>query len=163
MIDSMLGRFKSERKWVLQAIEQLSEDAIVWNPTHESNSIANIVAHIRGTVHQRIETIFYDIPDNRDREKEFERGLEMSKIQALRFVEESFDITIQYIEEIKSNPDLLIAQPYLHMPPLTYSAINNQATILDLLVQMVREVHFHTGQIIYIAKMKKGQLEWKYD
>lgn len=48
-----------------QAIGQLSEDDLTWVPNSESNSITNIVAHIRGCVHSRIETILYDIPDTR--------------------------------------------------------------------------------------------------
>lgn len=30
-------------------------------------------------------------------------------------------------------------------------------------IAIIREIHTHTGQIIYIAKMRKGQLDWKYD
>lgn len=78
VIESMLVKFKSEQKWTLQAIAQLSEEDINWSPNSESNSIANLVAHIWGCVHSRIETIFFNIPDTRDRDKEFERGLTMS-------------------------------------------------------------------------------------
>lgn len=53
-------------------------------------------------------------------------------------------------------------QPYLNMPTLTFSANDNESTLLDMMVQMVREVHNHTGQIMYIAKMRKGQLQWVY-
>lgn len=81
-IQSMLVKFKSERKWTLQALAQLSEEDITWSPTPESNSIANLVSHIRGCVHSRIETIYYDIPDTRDRDKEFEPGLELSREEA---------------------------------------------------------------------------------
>ncbi|MEK5391710.1 DUF1572 family protein [Margalitia sp. FSL K6-0131] len=162
LIESMLGKFKSEKKWVIQAINQLSEEDISWSPTLESNSIANLVSHIRGTVHQRLETVFYDVPDTRNREKEFDRELLLSKEQALSLASQSFDVIIQVLEEIKSKPDLLIWQPFLDKPPVTYSANNNQSTLLDMMVQMVREVHSHTGQIIYIAKMRKGKLHWQY-
>lgn len=162
LVESMLGKFLSEKKWVLQAIDQLSEEDITWSPTPESNSIANLVSHIRGTVHQRLETVFYNLPDTRDRQKEFERGLFLTKEQALTMAKESFDVIIQVLEKIKLKPELLRWQPYLKMPPLTYSSNNNQSTLLDMMVQMVREVHNHTGQIMYIAKMRKGQLVWQY-
>jgi len=163
IIESMLVKFRSEKKWTLQAIEQLSEEDITWFPTVESNSIANLVAHIRGAVHSRIETILFHIPDTRDREKEFEHGLEMSKEQAVQMTTEAFDIIIQYLEHLNSNPELLLSQPFLQLPPLTYSQVNNETTALNLMVAMVREIHYHTGQIIYIAKMRKGQLVWQYD
>ncbi|MBS4200166.1 DUF1572 family protein [Bacillus sp. FJAT-49732] len=162
LVESMLGKFKSEKKWVFQALHQLSEEDISWSPTTESNSIANLVSHIRGTVRQRLETVFYHVPDTRDRDKEFERGLYLTKEQALTLANESFDVIIQVLEEIKASPELLVRQPYLNMPPLTFSANNNQSTLLDMMVQMVREVHNHTGQIMYIAKMRKGQLQWQY-
>jgi hypothetical protein len=163
LCESMLVKFRSEKKWTLQAIEQLSEEDITWSPNPESNSIANLVAHIRGAVLSRIETIFLNIPDTRDRDKEFERGLAMSKEEAYRMTEEAFDILIQYLEHLKANPVLLMSQPFLNLPPLTYSQVNNETTALNLMVAMVREVHYHTGQIIYAAKIRKGQLEWQYD
>ncbi|MBP1960825.1 DUF1572 family protein [Paenibacillus aceris] len=163
LIESMLGKFTSEKKWTLQAIEQLSEDDIISSPSPESNSIANLVAHIRGAVHSRIETILLDIPDTRDRNKEFEKGLKMSKEQAVTKTRDSFDIIIQYLEHLKSTPELLMSQPFLNLPPLTYSQVNNETTALNLMMAIFREVHFHTGQIIYAAKIRKGQLVWNYD
>ncbi|MGM0885214.1 MAG: DinB family protein [Bacillota bacterium] len=163
LIESMLVKFRSEKKWTLQALEQLSEEDITSSSTAESNSIANLVAHIRGAVHSRIETILLDIPDTRDREKEFEKGLEMSKEQAIKMTRDAFDIIIKYLERLKSSPELLMSQPFLNLPPLTYSQVNNETTALNLMIAMVREVHYHTGQIIYAAKMRKGQLVWQYD
>jgi hypothetical protein len=163
VIESILGKFKAEKKWVLQAIDQIEEDDIIWSPTPESNSIANLISHIRGTVHQRIETIFSNTPDTRDREKEFERGLVLSKEQTLTMASDAFDIIIQYLEHLYKNPKVLISQPYIDFPPLTNSAVNNQTTVINLMVQMVREIHTHTGQIMYIAKMRKGPLKWQHD
>jgi uncharacterized damage-inducible protein DinB len=163
VIDSMLVKFISERKWTLQAIAQLSEEDITWQPISESNSIANLIAHIRGCVHSRIETIYYDIPDLRDRDMEFEPGLKISKEQAYNMIKEAFDIIINYLEHIKQNTELILSQPFLHRPPLTYSQVNNETTVLNLMIAMVREVHYHTGQIIYVAKLRKGQLVWDYN
>jgi hypothetical protein len=160
-IESMVIKFRSEKRGTLKAIEQLSEEDITWSPTPKSNSIANLVSHIRGAVHSRVETIFFNIPDIRDREKEFERGLEMSKEQASKSTQEAFDIMLQYLEHLKSNPQLLMSQPFLNLPPLTYSQVNNETTALNLMMAMFREVHYHSGQIVYIAKMRKGQLVWQ--
>ena len=163
VIDSMLDKFNSERKWTLQAIAQLSEEDIIWAPNSESNSITNLVAHIRGCVHSRIETIFNDVPDTRERDKEFERGLRYSKEEVLYMAREAFDIIIQYLEHLRSNPELLLSQPFINLPPLTYSQVNNETTVLNLMIAIVREIHYHTGQIIYAAKIRKGQLVWNYD
>ncbi|WP_068604437.1 DUF1572 family protein [Paenibacillus swuensis] len=163
LIESMLVKFRSEKKWTLQAIEQLSEDDIISSPSPESNSIANLVAHISGAVHSRIETILLNISDTRNRDKEFEKGLKMSKEQAITKTRDSFDILIKYLEHLKSTPELLMSKPFLNLPPLTYSQVNNETTALNLIMAMFREVHFHTGQIIFAAKIRKGQLVWNYD
>lgn len=162
-IDSVLSKFIPERKWFIQCIEQLDEEDITWAPTDESNSIANLVSHIRGTVHSRIEILLFDILDSRERDKEFEKGLKLSKEQTLKIGIEAFDLIIQYLEKLKSQPELISSQPYLDKPSLKFSALNNQTTAMNMMIQMVREIHFHTGQIIYIAKMRKGQLKWNYD
>lgn len=162
-IESVWSKFVAERKWFIQCIEQLDEEDINWAPTADSNSIANLVSHIRGTVHSRIEILLLDIPDTRERDKEFEKGLQLTKQHTLQIGIEAFDLIIQFIERMKDQPQALMIQPYLEKQPLTHSAINNQSTAMNMLVQMVREIHFHTGQIIYIAKMRKGKLHWTYD
>ncbi|WP_052380327.1 DUF1572 family protein [Paenibacillus camerounensis] len=162
LVEIMLIKFRAEKKWTLQAIEQLNEEDIVCRPSTESNSIANLVAHISGAVHSRIETILLDISDTRDRDKEFERGLQMTKEQALVKTRDAFNILIRYLELLKATPELLMSQPFLHRPPLTYSQVDNETTALNLMMAMFREIHFHTGQIIYAAKIRKGQLVWDY-
>ena len=160
LIDSMIPKFRSEMRGILKVIEQLDEEDIVWSPNIGSNSIANLVAHIRGCVHSRIETILDDIPDTRDRDKEFERGLKMSKAEAYRKAKESFEIILRYLGHLKANPPLLMSQPFLDRPPLTCSQVGNDTTVLNLMIAMVREIHYHTGQIVYIAKIRKGKIVW---
>lgn len=64
LIDSILKKFTDDKKWFVQTIEQINEDDINWLPTNESNSIANLVSHIRGTAHARLEILLLDIPDS---------------------------------------------------------------------------------------------------
>jgi hypothetical protein len=161
LIDFLLKKYKSEKKWTLHVIEQLSEEDIVWAPTPDSNSIANLVAHIWGTVHQRIETAFFNVPDTRDRDKEFERGLQLSKGQVLELITKSFDRIIEVLEKVKAKPEMLLEQPYLNSPPLKNSGVDNQATVLEMFLHQFRHLPGHTGQITYIAKMRKGQLQWQ--
>lgn len=160
LIESFQWKFRGERKWMPILLKQLSEEDIVWRPTPESNSIANLVAHIWGTVHQRVEIVFRDVPDTRDREKEFEVGLVMSKSEAIRLICRSFDLLLDVLEELKSSPERLLSQPYLDMAPLTYSSLNNESTVLDVMMQMMNHLPYHTGQITYIAKMRVAELQW---
>ncbi|WP_186445829.1 DinB family protein [Paenibacillus cremeus] len=160
LIDFLLKKYASEKKGTLHVIEQLSDEDIVWAPTPESNSIANLAAHIWGTVHQRIETAFFDIPDTRVREMEFDRELRLTKQQAMELIAKSFDRILEVLEQVKAKPEMLLDQPYLNLPPLTNSGVDNQATVLEMLLHQFRHLPGHTGQIVYIAKMRKGQLQW---
>lgn len=51
-------------------------------------------------------------------------------------------------------------RPFLDRPPLTYSQVGNDTTALNLMIAMVREIHCHTGQIVYIGKIRKGKIAW---
>lgn len=84
----------------------------------------------------------------------------MSKEEAYKHTKDAFNIILQYLEHLNSNPHLLMSQSFLNLPPLTYSQVNNETTALNLMMAMFREVHYHTGQIVYLAKMKKGELLW---
>ncbi|MCC2685488.1 MAG: hypothetical protein K0R75_2387 [Paenibacillaceae bacterium] len=159
LINFLLKKYQAEKKWTRFVIDQLSDEDIAWSPTPESNSIANLVAHIWGTVHQRIEVALFGILDTRDRDREFERGLQMSKEEALELISKSYDRIIEVLEQVKAKPETLLEQPYLHLPPLTNSGVDNQATVLEILLHQFRHLPGHTGQITYIAKMRKGQLQ----
>ncbi|MCC3374255.1 DinB family protein [Cohnella sp. REN36] len=159
VIDLLLRKYKADQKWTRIVIEQLSEEDLVWSPTPESNSIAHLIAHISGAVHQWFETAYFGATPAEDRSKEFERGLQMSKSQALELSKKSYDTILAVLEIMKDNPERLLEQPYLHYPPFD-GALDNQATILEMLLHQFRHLPSHTGQIIYIAKMRKGELQW---
>lgn len=160
VIDLLLRKYKADQKWTRMVIEQLSEEDIVWSPTPESNSIANLVAHISGAVHQWFETVYFGAPYIEDRSKEFERGLQMNKEQALELSKKSYDCIIKVLELMKASPERLLEQPYLNFPTFN-GALDNQATILEMLLHQFRHLPSHTGQILYIAKMRKGHLVWE--
>jgi hypothetical protein len=105
------------------------------------------VAHIWGTVHQRIETVLFNVPDVRDRDKEFERNLKLTKEQALDLVTLSFDRILEVLEKVKANPETLLEQPYINLPPLTNSGVDNQATVLEVILHQFRHLPGHTAQI----------------
>ncbi|WP_430132559.1 DUF1572 family protein [Paenibacillus lautus] len=52
IVIDLLRKYKANKKWTRIMIEQLSGEDIVWSTTPESNSIANLIAHISGIVYQ---------------------------------------------------------------------------------------------------------------
>lgn len=160
MIDLLLIKYKADQKWTRKVIEQLSEEDIIWSPTPESNSIANLIAHISGAARYWFEAAYFGAPLIEDRSNEFDRGLQMSKEQALEISKKSYDCIIQVLEMMKADPKRLLEQPYLDYPTFNSGLLNNQSTILEMLLHQFRHLPSHTGQIIYIAKMRKGSLVW---
>jgi uncharacterized damage-inducible protein DinB len=130
------------RRRMLQGIDQLNDDQINWRFNPECNSIANIVVHIRGNIHQRIEAGFWGKPDTRDREAEFDPGVRLTVQEAKRLVEESFDLLENAIREL-SGDDLLNQQ----------TVRGKTVTIYDVLNQCIAHFSEHLGQVLYVAKM----------
>ncbi|CAH1056247.1 DinB family protein [Paenibacillus pseudetheri] len=161
VIDHLLIKYKADQKWTRKVIEQLTDEDLVWSPTPESNSIANLIAHISGAARYWFDAAYFGAPLNEYRTIEFERGLQMTKEQALEISEKSYDSIIEVLEMMKANPARLLEQPYLDYPSFDSASLNNRSTILEMLLHQFRHLPSHTGQIIYIAKMRKGNLVWE--
>lgn len=161
VIDLLLRKYKADQKWTRIVLEQLTDEDITWSPTSASNSIANLIAHISGAVYQWIEVAYFNAPYIADRSKEFEHDLQMSKEEALKLSKKSYDSIIQVLEMIQANPERLLEQPYVNYPAFSIAGLDNQTTILEMLLHQFRHLPSHTGQIFYIAKMRKGQLVWE--
>lgn len=130
------------RRRMLQAIDQLNDDQINWRFNSECNSIANIVVHIRGNIHQRIEAGILGKPDTRDREAEFDPGVRLTLQEAKQMIEESFDLLENTIHNL-SGDDLLNKQ----------TVRGKSVTLYDVLNQCNAHFSEHLGQVLYVAKM----------
>ena len=127
---------------LLQAIGQLNDDQINWRFNSECNSIANIVVHIRGNIHQRIEAGILGNPDTRNREAEFDPVVRLTLLEAQRSIEESFDLLENTVRGL-SDDDWLKEQ----------QVRGKSVTVYDVLNQCNAHFSEHLGQVLYIAKM----------
>ena len=153
LAESLISKFALLKNRSVAVVEQLSKEEIIWSPNEESNSITNLALHIRETVRHRVESIFFGPQENRDRDREFNSLLVVTKDEVITLLEQTFDILIHVIEGL-SEQDFL-KQPYLENPP-TQSAMNKEATVLDICLQMLAHLSEHVGQIFYIAKVQLG-------
>lgn len=140
--DNLLNKAVEIRRRLLQAIDQLNEEQINWRSNIESNSIANIIVHIKGNIHQRIEAGIHGKPDLRNREEEFDSEIRLTIQEAKRSLSESFDLLENTISEM-SKDDLLRDQ----------TVRGKSVTIYDVLNQCNTHFSEHLGQVLYIAKM----------
>ncbi|MFD3448351.1 DUF1572 family protein [Microbacteriaceae bacterium 4G12] len=144
--ENLKAKFIEIQNRMISAINQLNDDDLNWRLNLESNSIANLVIHISGNIHQRIEAGIEGKRDNRDREAEFSPGLIHTKEELLQIIQTSFSKLIDVISDL-SHDDFLKPQ----------KVRNNQVTILDVIMQCASHFSEHLGQILYIAKIKKNE------
>jgi len=127
------------------ALEPLTDEQIWWRPNEQSNSIGNIVLHLTGSLNHYLARNIGGIEYQRDRAAEFAERREIPKAELLAV----FDDMVARAERTFAAlaPDRL-AEP---SPEPTMHAIVAQ----DLLNAMAH-LSNHAGQIVWIAKMLRG-------
>lgn len=128
-----------------EALEQLSDEDVNWRPNAESNSIANLIIHMAGNLHQRLSSGIGGAPDRRDRDAEFSASQYHPRQHLPGVLEEAF----RQAETILCGltPDQLAHPQRIR---------NRQVTVLDVLFTVATHMSEHVGQILYIAKLRLG-------
>lgn len=139
---NLLNKTAEIRKRLLRAIDQLNEEQLNWRFNDECNSIANLIVHIQGNIHQRIEAGILGKQDTRDREAEFEPSVRLTFEEAKKSILESFDLLANTISDMSSD-DLLKEQ----------TVRGKSVTVFDVLNQCNAHFSEHLGQILYVSKM----------
>lgn len=129
-----------------RSLADLSTDDIWWRPNDASNSIGNLVLHLAGNVHQWIVGGVGGRPVERDRQREFDEREQMSGEELLarlrRVLREADDVLGAVTVD-----DLTAARQIQEY----------DVTVLGAIYHVVEHFSMHTGQIIYISKMRGGR------
>jgi hypothetical protein len=149
-LQSCIRQFKGTKKNVEQAIAQLPDEDLHWQPDPESNSIAIIMKHMAGNMVSRwtdFLTSDGEKPD-RNRDGEFIDDL-TSRAQLVAFWERGWTCTFNALEALK--PEDLEKTVYIrseaHSVPLA-------------IIRQVAHYGYHAGQIVYVAKHRAGS-DWQ--
>ncbi len=142
-MESLRERFTQMQNRMIAAMNQLDNEDLNWRPGKESNSIANLVIHISGNVHQRIESGIEGKIDTRDREAEFDQDVYYEKEELIDIISKSFSKIIKVISNL-STEDLLKMQ----------TIRSQKVTNFEVLMRCATHFSEHLGQILYIAKMR---------
>jgi uncharacterized damage-inducible protein DinB len=127
-------------------LERLNDDDVWSRPNEASNSIGNLLLHLRGNVTQWIIAGVGDRPRERRRQQEFN---ERSRIPArellsgLRAVVEEADEIIRGLDA-----DALLSRRAIQ---------DYDVTVLEAIYHVVEHFSMHTGQIILLTKARTGQ------
>ena len=132
-------------KRLRRALTSLPEEDVWWRPNEASNSVGNLLLHLAGNARQWIVSGVGGRADMRERDSEFAaRGGQSGKDALAR------------LEEVVLQVDEVLSQ-------LTPSALEerrtiqgNDVTVLQAIYHVVEHFSMHTGQILYIAKLRTG-------
>ena len=128
------------------SVDALSEDDVWWQPNSTSNSIGNLLLHLAGNLRQWIVSGLGSASDERQRHIEFAPD---RKARAKELMD-GLSRTVADADAVLANLDLSILQDQL--------VIQGQSeTGREALYHAVEHFSMHTGQIIYIAKLRSGR------
>jgi hypothetical protein len=133
-----------------KAIAQLNDEQINWRPNEASNSVALIVHHLNGNMLSRFTDFLTSDGEKswRDRESEFEVGYK-DKAELLQAWEKGWNQLFETIDSLtEGDLDKII---YIR---------NEGQTAMDALQRQLAHYPHHVGQILYVAKILKGD-DWQ--
>lgn len=129
-----------------QCLQQLSEDEIWWRPNEASNSAGNLALHLAGNVRQWIVSGLGGAPDVRHRDQEFAERGPLPRAKLLQALRAAVTEACRVLRRLTSRD--------LHR---TYSIQKLRVTGLNAVLHVTEHFAFHTGQIIFITKLKRGE------
>jgi uncharacterized damage-inducible protein DinB len=157
------ARFSLRESYLVKiggALEVLSDEQIWWRPNESSNSIGNLTLHLAGNLRQWVIAGVGGAQDVRDRQREFTERKQTSKGELLDMLR----TTLAEVELVIANVEKEIAMVKSDLP-LQRECLPQgfRQTVFDVIFHVVEHFSYHTGQIIYIAKLlESGQVRF-YD
>ena len=129
---------------IRSCLEELSEEQIWWRPNEESNSIGNLVLHVRGAVFHFLCRGLGGLKYDRDRPAEFAMDSKVSKAELLALLDE---MTAEATRTFAQLNAARLSEPSTE--PTYYT------TVFEDLFGIAIHLATHTGQIVYVTKMLK--------
>lgn len=127
------------------AVDVLSDEDLWWRPHPAANSVGNLLLHLAGNIRQWIVSGVGGAPDRRDRETEFARREPLSRAELLAAITEAI---------LEADAVIAATDPASLGERRTIQG--RQVTILEAIYHVVEHCGMHTGQIIYVAKLRSG-------
>lgn len=131
---------------VQRCLVGLSDEQIWWREYESNNSAGNLVLHLVGNLNQFVLAAFGGAPDTRDKDREFSERVPVSEEELLRKLETTLRDADTVLAQFK--PERFLETTLLQ---------GRERTYLEVLAIVLEHFALHTGQIIYIAKLKTGK------
>jgi len=124
----------------------LPEKEIWWRPNRASNSAGNLVLHLSGNVRQWIVSGLGDAPDHRDRDLEFSERGPIPRRALVALIRETVQEACSVLAGLSEDSLKRI-----------YAIQGFRVSGLYAVTQVVTHFAYHTGQIIFVTKLKLGK------
>ncbi len=149
-LNSVIKRFEYYRSVGLRSMEQLKEEDLFWQYNEDSNSIAVMVNHLHGNMLSRWTGFLEEDGEKewRDRDGEFEDRIK-DRNEVMEKWNEGWDLVIDTLKTLSAD-DLTRKVRIRNEPHSVIDAINRQ----------LAHYAYHVGQMVYVAKMRKGA-DWQ--
>ena len=146
IIEQSIHRIDENTKRLKACIEELHESEIWIRPNENSNSIGNLILHLCGNVRQYAISSLGNMPDVRERDKEFSANGGYPKADL-------FNKLLSTLEEAKGVMQNVTSAELLRKRKVqgySYSGIG-------IIVHITEHYSYHTGQIIFWTKLLKNK------
>ena len=127
---------------IRKAVEPLTDEQFWWRPNESSNSVANIVIHLTGSLNHFLNRDFGGLEFHRDRDGEFANRTSAPKGEVMA----AFDEMAARAEQTFAS-----LSPARLADPSTEPAINRY--VFEDLLNVALHLSNHAGQIVWIVKM----------
>src|SRR5436309_932341 len=131
---------------IVRCLQLLSEEEIWWRPNEASNSAGNIVLHLCGNLRQWIISGLGGTLDTRERDKEFSERGPISRRLLIGRLKKTVEEACETIVQI---PDGAFSREY--------GIQGYRVSGLVAIAHVYEHFAYHTGQIIYLTKLKRGK------
>ncbi|MHC4340532.1 MAG: DinB family protein [Planctomycetota bacterium] len=129
-----------------EAASKLPDKDLWWSPHGRSTSVGNLLRHLEGNVRQWILSGLGGLPDHRQRAAEFEGGSTATKAELLNALRQC---VTEACAVVSSLDEIALAQ--------THQIQDFETTGLAAIYHVVEHFSWHTGQIVWISKLRAGE------
>lgn len=151
-VENSCFRMDESIRMIRKSFDLLTDSDIWKRPNPSSNSIGNLVLHLRGNITQYVISSLGGTPDIRQREREFRINPGYSKVELLKLLTDT-------LEQAKATMIRCEAKELLrvrHVQGFRFSGIG-------IVIHAVEHLSYHTGQIAFWTKILKDEDLGFYD
>ena len=148
--ENILKRFESYKEMGDKTFAQLTEEDFFFQPSAENNTIAVNIQHMYGNMLSRFTNFLTEDGEKSWRKRDAEFELSDTGMQdLLSYWNEGWACVFQAIKDLEEQD--FSSTIYIREEPLS---------VCDALLRQLGHYAYHIGQVIFIAKMIKGE-DWK--